>query len=183
MNEHQHDHDADDEHDAASHGAEPLPGVDPTALHALVDQLAGALHSYVETAVGVRAEFGAHEADEDPRVLALESQVGTLNAQLYDLLHETLGVHADLTGMTWDEDEHDEESPDQDVETFHLGFVVGPPTGASDLTLDSVLDLVDTGGSELAHKLQDAGFQVIEWGASRGAPMGFGDDDDEDDEP
>ena len=134
----QHEH---DEHDEASHGTEPLPGVDPTALHGVVDKMAAALHSYVETAVGVRAEFGAHEADEDPRVLALESQVGTLNAQLYDLLHETLGVHADLTGMTWDEDEHDEEPSDQDVDTFHLGFVVGPPTGASDLTLDSVLDL------------------------------------------
>ena len=179
MSEHEHD---DHEHDAASHGSDPLPGVDPTALHAVVDQMAAALHSYVETAVGVRAEFGAHEADEDPRVLALESQVGTLNAQLYDLLHETLGVHADLTGMTWDEDEHDEEPSDQDVDTFHLGFVVGPPTGASDLTLDSVLDLVDAGGSELAHKLQESGFQVIEWGASRGAPMSFGDDEDGDDE-
>ena len=41
---------------------------------------------------------------------------------------------------------------------------------------------MDTGGSELAHRLQDAGFQVIEWGAARGAPMSFGDDDEDDEE-
>ena len=59
-----HDH----EHDESAHGAEPIQGVDSTALHALVDELSAALHSYVDTAVGVRAEFGATEADEDPRI-------------------------------------------------------------------------------------------------------------------
>lgn len=167
------------EHDDTSHGTEPMPGVDATALHAVVDELTAALHSYVDTAVGVRAEFGAHEADEDPRVLALEARVGTLNAQLYDTLHQTLGLHADLTGMNWD-DEEPETTAEDDVDTFHLGFVVGPPAAASDLTLDSVLDLVDGGGADLAHRLQDAGFEVLEWGAARGAPVHFGDEDEED---
>ena len=88
-----HDH----EHDESAHGAEPIQGVDATAMHRVVDELATALHAYVETAVGVRAEFGATEADEDPRILALEATVGGLNAKLYDLLHESLGLHADLT--------------------------------------------------------------------------------------
>lgn len=171
-----HDHDHDDE---GAHGTEPLQGVDPTALHQAVDELSAALHGYVDTAVGVRAEFGATEADEDPRILALEAKVGSLNAKLYDLVHETLGLHADLTGMSWDDEEPEGPSDDEDVDTFHLGFVVGPPQAASDLTLDSVLDMVDSGGADLARTLQEAGFEVIEWGAARGAPVHFGEEEDE----
>ena len=181
MSEHdQHDDHGHDEHDEGAHGTEPLPGVDPASLHAAVDQLAAALHSYVDTAVGMRSEFGAHEADEDPRVLALESRIGTLNAGLYDLVHNTLGLHADLTGMSWDDEEPEGPPSDGEVDTFHLGFVVGPPQAASDLTLDSVLDLVDAGGAELAHRLQDSGFEVVEWGAARGAAVRFGDDEEDD---
>ncbi len=176
----EHDEHGPDEHDEGAHGIEPLHGVDPAPLHATVDQLTAALHSYVDTAVGVRAEFGAHEADEDPRVLALESQIGTLNAQLYDQLHGTLGLHADLTGMSWDDEEPEGPPAEGEIDTFHLGFVVGPPLAASDLTLDSVLDLVDSGGAELAHRLQEAGFDVVEWGAARGAPVHFGDEEEDD---
>jgi hypothetical protein len=168
-----HDHN----HDEGAHGAEPIHGVDPAALHRVVDDLTTALHSYVDTAVGVRAEFGATEADEDPRILALEATVGSLNAKLYDLVHATLGLHADLTGMSWDDEEPEGPADEGDVDTFHLGFVVGPPQTASDLTLDSVLDMVDTGGADLARTLQEAGFDVIEWGAARGAPVHFGEDD------
>jgi hypothetical protein len=166
------------EHDDSTHSPEPLRGVDPAGLHGVVDDLTAALHSYVDTAVGVRAEFGATEADEDPRILALEAKVGTLNARLYDLIHDTLGLHADLTGMSWD-DEEPEGPADEDVDTFHLGFVVGPPAGTSDLTLDSVLDLIDSGGADLARSLQEAGFEVVEWGAARGAPVHFGEEDDD----
>ena len=170
-----HDH----EHDEGAHGAEPIQGVDPTSLHGVVDELSAALHTYVDTAVGVRAEFGATEADEDPRILALEAKVGALNARMYDLLHETLGLHADLTGMSWDEEEPEGPSDGDEVDTFHLGFVVGPPQAASDLTLDSVLDMIDTGGADLARTLQEAGFDVVEWGAARGAPVHFGEEDEE----
>lgn len=168
------------EHDEGTHSTEPLRGVDPAGLHRAVDELAATLHSYVDTAVGVRAEFGATEADEDPRILALEARVGTLNARLYDLVHETLGLHADLTGLSWDDEEPDSPAEDGEVDTFHLGFVVGPPTAASDLTLDSVLDLIDTGGADLAQTLQEAGFEVLEWGAARGAPVHFEDEDEGD---
>lgn len=172
------------DHDEHTHGGEPLQGVDAADLHAAVDRLTTALHSYVETAVGVRAEFGAHEADEDPRVLSLESEIGGLNAQLYDLLHTRLGLHADLTGLSWgDEEEQDADAPPApaDVDTFHMGFVVGPPTGPSDLSLESVLDLVDAGGADIAQRLVDAGFEVSEWGVSRGAPVLFEEDDTEED--
>jgi hypothetical protein len=169
------------EHDDAQHGSAPLPGVDPADLHAVVDELAQTLHQYVDTAVGVRAEFGAGEADEDPRVLALEARTGSLNAQLYDLLHTRLGLHADLTGMTWDETEHDDHPAGTTVDSFHLGFLVGPPEVASDLTLDSVLDLVDGGGAQIAARLAEAGFEVVEWGAARGSAVDFEDDDEDDD--
>ena len=167
-----------------AHGSAPLSGVDATDLHAAVDRLADVLHRYVETAVGVRQEFGTAEADEDPRILAIESQVGVLNARLYDLLHARLGLHPDLTGMSWGDEESDADAPPQepDVETFHLGFVVGQQPGPSDLTLDSVLDLVEHGGADLAQRLVEAGFVVGEWGVSRGAPVLFDEDDDEDEE-
>lgn len=125
------DHGHDDHgHADAAHSPEPLPDVDAAALHATVDDIAAALHEYVVTATGVRAEFGAHEADEDPRILSVESRVSTLNATFYDLVHGRLGIHSDLTGMTWDDEAHDDagddEAHDDELETFHLGFVVGP---------------------------------------------------------
>ncbi|WP_066584647.1 hypothetical protein [Cellulomonas timonensis] len=166
------------EHDHPAHGSDPLTGVDPSELRAVVDDLGAALRDYVDTAVGVRAEFGAHEADEDPRILALESRVAGLNAALYDLLHERLGLHSDLTGMTWDDDE--EPAPHTRTDTFHLGFVVGPPQGTSDLSMDSVLGIVDDAGEEIAQRLIGSGFDVSEWGTSRGVPVVF--DLDEDDE-
>lgn len=173
----------------AAHSDQPLGPVDAAGLHAAVDALAAALHEYMGTAVGVRAEFGSHEADEDPRVLALEARVGALNAELYDLVHETLGLHADLTSMAWDAGDHEHEATDPDAppvpetaETFHLGFVVGPPAGTSDVTMDSVLDLLDQGGEDLVVRLVDAGFDVVEWATSRGEPTdfeSFGDEEDD----
>ena len=170
-----------------AHSDQPLGPIDDTAMHAAVDSLAAALHEYVGIAVGVRTEFGAGEADEDPRVLALEARVGTLNAELYDLVHDTLGLHADLTSMAWDSGDHDHQGdPDAApapiaAEVFHLGFVVGPPAHTSDVTMDSVLDLLDEGGEDLIVRLVDAGFTVVEWATSRGEPAEFEGFDDQDD--
>ena len=178
----EHDHDHDDQH---SHSTQPLTGVDASELHAAVEMLSAALHGYVDTAVGVRAEFGAHEADEDPRVLSLEGEIGALNARLYDLLHDQLGMHADLTGMSWgDEEEGDADAApaEPDVETFHVGFVVTRGASAGDRTLDSVLDVVESGGAEIAQAVVDSGFDVHEWGVSRGAPVLFDEDADEEEE-
>ena len=172
-----------------SHSERPLGRTDPAELHAAVDRLAEALHGYVDTAVGVRSEFGATEADEDPRVLALESRIGVMNAELYDRVHAALGMHADLTTLAWDgESGDDEEATGQPhepgtAEAFHLGFVVSPPTGPSDQTMDSVLDLLDSGGEELVARLVEAGFDVVEWATSRGEPAdfeGFGDEEEDD---
>ena len=185
------DHDAHDAqdghghggHDHAAHGPEPLPGVDAGDLHAAVDHIAAALHEYIESAAGVRAEFGAHEADEDPRILAIEERVSGLNAQLYDLIHERLGMHADLTSLAWDEepgDEHSDDAGENAPDTFHLGFFVWPPAGPSDESMDSVISLIDAGGEAIAQRLAEAGFQVSEWGAARGTPVLFEDDSDED---
>ena len=174
-----------------SHSDRPLGPVDPAGLHAAVDRLAEALHGYVDTAVGVRSEFGATEADDDPRVLALEGRIATLNAELYDRLHAALGMHADLTTLAWDgegdapeDDTADDAGAPEAAEAFHLGFVVGPPTTPSDHSMDSVLDLLDSGGEELVARLVEAGFEVVEWATSRGEPAdfdGFDDDEDEDD--
>ncbi|MGN8246613.1 hypothetical protein ACTHAM_000277 [Cellulomonas soli] len=186
MSGHEHDEHGHDDHGGAAHGPLPLHGVEAGDLHAVVDSLALTLHSYVDTALGVRAEFGAAEADEDPRILAIEAEVGSLNARLYDLLHERLGLHADLTGMAWDgEESADEDAPPEvlELDSFHLGFLVGPPTGTSDLSLDSVLGLVDDAGAQVAQSLAEAGFEVVEWTAARGAPVPFDEDtDDEDDD-
>lgn len=181
--EHGHDGHGHDAHDHAggAHGPDPLPGVDTATLHDTVDALATALHEYVDTAAGVRAEFGASEADEDPRVLALESRVSGLNARLYDLLHENLGMHSELTGMTWEDESRPAEQPvaDEDTDEFHLGFVISVPAGPSDQSIDAVLGIVDNGGAEIVERLLDSGYTVEGWGAARGAPVAF-DDDPED---
>ncbi|WP_149202226.1 hypothetical protein [Actinotalea subterranea] len=172
-----------------SHGEEPLRELDPADLHRAVDDIAATLHAYVDTAAGVRGEFGAAEADVDPRVLALESHVARLNATLYQLIHDRLGMHAELTGMTVDghdaegdleDDGHDHD--EDDLDTFHLGFVVTGQAHSPEVTLTSVLGLIDEAGAEIARRLLDQGFTVPEWGSARGGPVLFDEDEDEDDE-
>lgn len=171
-------------HEDATHGPAPLGSVDPEPLHAAVDALASTLHEYVEQSVGVRAEFGAAEADEDPRVLALEARIGALNARLFDALHDALGMHPDLTSSVWEPEgaeatgEDADAPPGPDVaEAFYLGFVVAPlgrPHDAvSGASLDDVLDLLDDAGSQVVERLSGAGFDVAEWAASRGEAAGF----------
>ncbi|MBD5787086.1 hypothetical protein IF650_12935 [Cellulosimicrobium terreum] len=173
-------------HEDATHGPAPLGSVDPAPMHAAVDALASALHAYVEAAVGVRAEFGASEADEDPRILALEDRVGTFNAHLFDTLHEALGMHPDLTSSVWEPEDGaddavttaDATARDEVAEEFYLGFVVAPPVGTTDVGLDDVVGLLDDAGSQVVARLVDSGFDVVEWTASRGDA--FDDDDDHD---
>jgi hypothetical protein len=173
-------------HEDATHGPAPLRAVDPEPMHKAVDQLAASLHDYVATAVGVRAEFGAAEADEDPRVLALENRIGVLNASLFDALHDALGMHPDLTSSVWEPDgdeaaehEHDLAVRPEDGEPFYLGFVVTAPGGTADMTLDGVIDLLDEAGEEVAARLVDGGYDVLEWAASRGEAASFGDDEED----
>lgn len=178
-------------HEDATHGPAPLGDVDPEPMHRAVDALTAALHEYVDVAVGVRAEFGASEADDDPRILALENRVGMLNATVFDRLHDALGMHPDLTTSVWgpgpqaEHTDDDADLPEGTVpaEVFYLGFVVAdPPPGAS-MTLDGVIEVLDEAGEQAATRLVDGGYQVLEWAASRGLAPGFGDDpDDEEDD-
>lgn len=182
-----HEH-AEGGHDSVSHGTEPLGPLDATAMHAAVDALTAALHEYVETAVGVRAEFGAAEADEDPRVLALEASIGSLNARLYDSLHDALGLHPDLSSLVWAGDDAPGAGADADAppapevaEPFYLGFVVAPGR-TPDTSLDAVIDFLDNAGEQVVAALVESGFDVPEWAASRGEAAGFdgyGDPDDD----
>lgn len=171
-------------HEDATHGPAPLGAVEAAPLHAAVDALAAALHAYVGTAVGVRAEFGAAEADEDPRVLALEQTVGSLNAALFDALHGALGMHPDLTSSVWqgdgDDDVVDDEPVPGEAEPFYLGYVVVP--AAADATMDGVLDVLDEAGERVTARLAEAGYDVVEWAASRGEAALFGDDDEDGEE-
>ncbi|GAB2457321.1 hypothetical protein [Xylanimonas ulmi] len=172
-------------HEDTTHSPAPLSDVDPTPLHAAVDALAATLHEYVEAAVGVRAEFGAAESDDDPRILALENHVGQLNAGLFDALHDTLGMHPDLTSSVWEpsdgDDEHAHELVEaaEEAEVFYLGFVVAAPHEGAAMTLDGMIDLLDEVGDEATNRFADGGYDVVEWAASRGAAPGFGEDDDE----
>lgn len=175
----------DDDADAAPRVGR-TPPVDGTSMHLAVDKLAAALHDYVETVVGVRTEFSPHDADEDPRVLALETRISALNAGLYDEIHHLLGLHPDLTTMTWSsrwaDPDPDAARPQTDLDTFSLGFVVSPGAGPASSTLDSVLEILDAGGEDLVAALADAGFDVLEWATTRGGPAPFEDMEDEDDE-
>ncbi len=176
-------------HEETTHSPAPLPGVEAGPLHAAVEELAAALHSYVDTAVGVRAEFGAAESDDDPRILALENRIGQLNAQLFDALHGTLGMHPDLTSSVWEPDEdteheHGHEIPEgyEQAEVFYLGFVVAAPPDTADMTLDGVIDVLDEAGEDVTAAFADAGYEVVEWAASRGEAPGFGEDEDDEEE-
>ncbi|MHB1489053.1 MAG: hypothetical protein ACYCTH_00970 [Cellulomonas sp.] len=164
------------------------PPVDGTTMHTAVEALATALHGYVDTVIGVRTEFNAHDADEDPRVLALENRISALNGALYDEIHRLLGLHPDLTTLAWTnrwaQNDPDAPRPQTDLDTFSLGFVVSPTTGPTASTLDAVLELLDAGGEALVAQLTGAGFEVLEWATTRGGPAPFDDleDDDEDED-
>ena len=165
------------------------PPVEGTTMHTAVEALATALHGYVDTVIGVRTEFNAHDADEDPRVLALENRISALNGALYDEIHRLLGLHPDLTTLAWTnrwvQNDPDAPRPQTDLDTFSLGFVVSPTTGPTASTLDTVLELLDAGGEALVAQLTGAGFEVLEWATTRGGPAPFDDledDDEEDDE-
>ncbi|NTW38409.1 MAG: hypothetical protein HGA44_00740 [Cellulomonadaceae bacterium] len=168
-------------HDEAVHGPMPLVGVDSREMHAVVDTLTAVLHSYIDTAVGVRAEFGASEADDDPRVRAVEEHVANLNAELYEVIHAGLGMHAALTDMfapsEVDEDEDPTDVEDR-TEQFGLDFLVTRPAGQHALTFEDVLSFIDDGGAQIVQGLVEQGFRVPEWGASQG----HDDHDDHDDE-
>ena len=173
-------------HEDATHGPAPMGRVDTEPMHRAVDALAAALHDYVGTAVGVRAEFGAAEADEDPRVLALESKVGHLNAALFDTLHGSLGMHPDLTSSVWEPEDECRGRRDHRVRACRRAasrstWASSSRARGGDASLDGVIDLLDAAGESVATHLTEGGYDIAEWAASRGEAPGFGfyEEDDE----
>lgn len=156
-------------HDAPVH-------VDPAALHALIDELSVVLHEYVDTAVGVRSEFDAETAEDDPRIEAVEDRIAAINTRIDDRFEQDLGIASAHTAQEWDEDEQDVELDEGLVAgaVFEMGFVVMPGEAARDL--DDALDVIQSGGDRIVAALGESGFDVREWGASRT------DLDDEDDD-
>jgi hypothetical protein len=176
--------------DDVTHSTAPLTAdaTDAAELHAAVDALADALHDYVDGAVGVRSEFGASDSDDDPRVLALENKVGRLNADLFDAIHAALGMHPDLTSSVWEPGAGGAEGEAGPVagqrvtaELFFLGFMVATPPTSADMTLEGVIDVLDTAGEGVTEHMASAGYQVVEWAASRGLAPGFGPESDDED--
>ncbi len=145
-------------------------------LHAAVQRLADALHAYVDVAVGVPGEAASQEdAAADPRLAVAQDAAAraldALDAQA--LLELGVGVRPIL-----DESEAyegsldvvvDEAVDDSSSDDFFLHFVVRTPAGVSPEALDRVIDIVDEGGFDVLNRLEQAGFDVPSFGASRGA--------------
>lgn len=171
-------------HDDVTHGDTPLAEVDAKRLHAAVDSLAEALHTYVNAAIGVRSEFGAEVADDDPRVLSREAEVGRQNAELFDAIHAELGMHPDLTSSLWESDARAIEpvnlSEGERAEVYYLGFLIAEPPEGSSMTLNGVIDLLDDAGQGVTEAFHQGGYDVIEWAASRRRAPGFSEDEDDD---
>ena len=166
--------DEDDEGVDPRHGA-PLV-VDAAPLHALVDELGELLHSYVSTAVGVRAEFDAATAEDDPRVGDLEDRIGKLNSRLSEAFEEQLGLVSGHTSESWDDEDDEDDDEDADESgAFELSFVVDVDGALSDEARFAVVDSV---GAATADQLAAAGLDVQHWSVTFVAS----EDDDEDDE-
>jgi len=165
-----------------THSTAPLQSVAAGEIHAAVDNLSSALHQYVDAAVGVRSEFGSSDSDDDPRILSLENHIGRLNAALFDAIHARLGMHPDLTSCVWEPAVEGQEVPGGgSAELFYLGFMVAAPPSTADMTLDGVIDALDVAGGGVTDHLAGAGYQIVEWAASRGRAPGFGPEADQDD--
>lgn len=158
--------------------ATPL-AVDPGPLHALVDQITAALHAYVDVAAGVRAEFDADTADDDPRVEAAEQRIERLNTTFDDVFETTLGMTSGHTGYWWDEDEEEEDDvEDSPHEALHLEMLVERGEHA-DEAFDDVLTLLDESAQQLAQTLEERGFVVPQWACGHERYVDSVDDEDD----
>jgi hypothetical protein len=152
-------------------------------LHARVAELSEALHGLVDVAVGVRAEFGRDASTaSDPRLQDAEQRSALVLVRLDDAFRARLGMNVDVGGMAWEDDddviELDPDGADRSFDDFFLHLLVGTDAGGSPEALDRALDVLDAAGHEVCRRLEEAGFAVPEWGASRGEPdLDAGDDD------
>lgn len=156
--------------------------VDAQPLHELVTTLTAALHDYVDTAVGVRAEFDSATAEDDPRMEVVEDRIAQINSALAEAFEKQLGLVSGHTTEAWDEDDadDDEDVDDDGTATFELSFTVAP-TELVAPDIDAAFAVVESAGEDAVRRLYASGFEVREWGVSRDLFEDV-DDDDEDDE-
>lgn len=175
-------HDGDEEETDPRHLA-PLE-VDPAPLHAMVDELTACLHRYVDTAVGIRAEFASATAEDDPRIEAVEEEIARLNAAISERFETDLGLVSGHTIEAWEEDEESDDDADDEHEdgavVFDMEFLVAPGIEGTEERLDEAFSILEEGGNTIASSLIGAGFTVRQWELSRDAV--YGDDDDTEDE-
>lgn len=155
---------------------------DPAELHALVDDLATALHGYVDVAAGIRAEFDAATAQDDPRIEAVEDRLGQINAEISRRFEEDLGILSGHTAEVW-VDLDDDETEDDDLTdgaVYEMGFIVAP---RADAEYEDAFNLIESGGERIVRDLFEAGFEVQEWGTSRSDLQAGGFEDEDSTDP
>ncbi|GAA2515078.1 hypothetical protein [Rarobacter incanus] len=168
--------------DGGENPADDAPlAVDATGLHALVDQLAGALHDYVDTAVGVRSEFDANTADDDPRVEAAERAVERCNTAFDSRFEKALGMVCAHTGFADDDDDEEDDSDDVDEESVILELTFGPATRGADTAtmgiIQEAMERLDAMARELATEFEHRGVTISHWSCVH--EMYIDDEDDE----
>ncbi|GAA2245504.1 hypothetical protein GCM10010401_18640 [Rarobacter faecitabidus] len=152
--------------------------MDATELHRRVDELSAELHRYVETAVGVRSEFDAATADDDPRVEAAESAVERANTAFDTAFEETLGMVCSHTGFADEDDEDTEGDEDShDSITLELTFDPAPDTSGVRAAIAQAMDDLDEFAHALSARLEARGVTVSHWACIHES---YADEDDDD---
>lgn len=138
-------------------------------LAASVRAVHAALDRWHDVVVGVAREAdGPDEAVADPRLEDAEAGF----AAALEAFHGAAGDELGLTGDASIEGSGDsgEDAGDELLEgdIFFLQFFVGLPPETPPEALDGVLDLIDDGAFAVIGRLEEAGFVVPTFAASRG---------------
>jgi len=109
--------------DAGGHGCHPA--ADPTSMHAAVRRPRRRPARVVDTVVGVRTESTPTIPTRTRASWLSRHGSAALNAALYDEIHHRLGLHPDLTTLTWSsrwtQTDPDAARPQAELDTFSLG--------------------------------------------------------------
>lgn len=158
--------------------------VDASPLHALVDQLSAALHAYVDTAVGVRSEFDAETADDDPRVEVAEQLVEQFNTAFDTAFEDSLGMVCGHTGLSWDEEDGDDEDDldeltDPNLWQFELN-ADATRSASPDVSVQDALSALKEQFESFLRGLEPLGYETTDWYCAADLIDDDSDDDDSD---
>jgi hypothetical protein len=151
-------------------------------LRAAVEALHERIDAWHAAVVGIadEAPVGSGDALADPRLEDAENR-------FYEALSTFEERSLPVLGMVpVEEPAEDEEEPgDLAVDDFFLHFVIGVAPGEDGGRLGAAEEIVDQGGFAVVERLEAAGFQVPQFGSSRGDLEAFFDidEDDEDEGP